>query len=173
MMTNRIKVASLSLSAAALITLVVSEGFSPSATIPVQGDRPTVGFGSTYHANGKPVKLGDKLTPVQALKTTQAHVANDEVRFKESLPGVEMTQGEYDLYINWVYQYGIGRWRESAMRSYLLKGRHLEACNALLLPEYRTVGGFDCSTPGNKRCMGVWTRAQERHQLCIQEQSHD
>ena len=26
---------------------------------------------------------------------------------------------------------------------------------------------FDCSTPGNKVCRGVWTRQLERHQKCM------
>jgi len=166
---KRIGVASLSMSAAALVTLVVSEWFTPVATIPVKGDRPTVGFGSTYHIDGTPVKLGDTMTPVQALKTAQAHISADEQQFRDSLPGVEMTQEEYDNYIDWVYQYGIGRWINSPMRKSLLSGDHAAACDALLLPQYRTVAGYDCSTPGNKRCYGVWTRAQKRHAICISQ----
>ena len=169
-MRNRIGVAGLSLSAAAFITLIVSEGFSPTATVPVQGDRPTVGFGSTYHPNGNQVKLGETITPIKGLQTAQSHISADEERFRNSLSGVELTQGEYDLYIDWVYQYGIGRWIASPMRTHLHDGEYVQACDALLLPQYQTVAGYDCSTPGNKRCYGVWTRAQDRHQRCIDSQ---
>ena len=158
-MANRIKVAGLSLSAVAFITLIVSEGFSPTATVPVQGDRPTVGFGSTYHQDGSAVKMGETISPVNGLQTAQAHISKDEVRFRQSLLSVELTQAEYDLYIDWVYQYGIGRWLASPMRQRL--------SDALLLPQYRTVAGYDCSTAGNKRCYGVWVRAQDRHRRCI------
>lgn len=166
-MNRRTGIAGLSLSAAAFIALVISEGFSPSATVPVKGDRPTVGFGSTYHADGSPVELGEKITPINALKTAKAHISKDEQRFRDSLPGATLSQAEYDLYIDWTYQYGIGRWRTSPMRQHLIDGEYKLACEALLLPKYRTVAGFDCSTPGNKRCMGVWTRAKERHQRCL------
>jgi lysozyme len=166
-MANRIKVAGLSLSAVAFITLIVSEGFSPTATVPVKGDRPTVGFGSTYHQDGSAVKMGETISPVKGLQTAQAHISKDEVRFRQSLLSAELTQAEYDLYIDWVYQYGIGRWLASPMRQRLIDGEYRQACDALLLPQYRTVAGYDCSTAGNKRCYGVWVRAQSRHRRCI------
>ncbi|WP_137225365.1 lysozyme [Shewanella sp. MEBiC00475] len=166
-MAKRMTVAGLSLSAAAFIGLVISEGFAPTATIPVKGDRPTVGFGSTYHANGSPVTLGESVTPVNALKIAKAHISKDETRFRKSLAGAELSQAEYDLYIDWLYQYGIGRWLKSPMRTHLLDGEYRQACDALLLLQYRTVAGYDCSTPNNKRCYGVWTRAQDRHRQCV------
>jgi lysozyme len=166
-MANRIKVAGLSLSAVAFITLIVSEGFSPTATVPVKGDRPTVGFGSTYHQDGSAVKMGETISPVKGLQTAQAHISKDEVRFRQSLLSAELTQAEYDLYIDWVYQYGIGRWLASPMRQRLIDGEYRQACDALLLPQYRTVAGYDCSTAGNKRCYGGWVRAQSRHRRCI------
>lgn len=166
-MRNKMIVTGLSLSAAAFITLITSEGFAPVATVPVQGDRPTGGFGSTYHADGRPVKLGEKFTPINALTTAKAHISKDEERFRNSLPNAELNQTSYDLYIDWVYQYGIGRWSNSPMRDHVIKGEYQQACDALLLPRYRTVAGYDCSTPGNKRCYGVWVRVQERHKRCL------
>ncbi|GGY87701.1 glycoside hydrolase family protein [Shewanella fodinae] len=167
---RRLAIGGISLSAAGFIALVVSEGWIDVASPPVQGDRPTAGFGSTYHIDGTPVKAGDKLTPVQALQTAQSHISKDEQRFRDSLPGVEMTQAEYDNYIDWVYQYGIGRWLDSPMRFSLINGNHAIACDALLLPQYQTVAGYDCSTPGNKRCYGVYTRNLKRHKTCLDAQ---
>lgn len=163
---RKMAVGGLSLSAAGFIALVVSEGWIDVARPPVQGDRPTAGFGSTYHIDGTPMKLGDKLTPVQALKTAQAHISADEQRFRDSLPGAEMTQVEYDVYINFVYQYGIGTWLNSSMRRNLLNGDNLKACDSLL--KYKYQDGFDCSTPNNKRCAGVWTRQLDRHAKCTE-----
>ena len=56
----RIIVAALTLSASAFVTLVVSEGYTDTATIPTKNDRPTNGFGSTFNADGSSVKLGEK-----------------------------------------------------------------------------------------------------------------
>lgn len=158
-------VAGMAISAAAFIGIVVSEGYTDKAVIPTKNDRPTNGFGSTFNADGSPVKLGESTTPVRALITAQAHISKEEQKFRDSLPGVKLYQGEYDLYMDWVYQFGIGAWIKSSMRRNLLAGDYVTACNALLL--YKYSGGYDCSTPGNRRCAGVWTRQQERNRKCL------
>lgn len=167
-MKTRIAVAALALSAAAFVGLVQHEGYSDSAIIPTHGDRPTVGFGSTFHEDGSPVKMGDRVTPPRAIIKAHAHITKDEQAFRDSLPGVALHQAEYDLYVDWVYQYGIARWRSSSMRRHLIAGEYRRACDALL--KYRYSAGYDCSMPGNKICAGVWTRQQERHAKCIAAQ---
>lgn len=164
----RVVVASLSLSAAAFIGLVMDENYTDTAVIPTKNDRPTVGFGSTFHADGSPVKMGDRTTPVRALVTAQAHISREEVIFRASLEGASLHQAEFDVYMDWVYQYGTGAWAKSSMRRLVLAGDYVGACDALL--RYRFSGGFDCSTPGNKRCAGVWTRQLERHAKCMEAQ---
>jgi hypothetical protein len=59
---NRTLIASLTITASALVGLAVHEGYCGEACIPVKGDRPTLGFGD---AQG--VKLGQKTDPVRAL----------------------------------------------------------------------------------------------------------
>jgi lysozyme len=164
----RIAVSGLSVSAALIVALAVGEGYVGEAMIPTKDDRPTVGFGSTFKADGTPVKMGDRTDPVRALMTMHAHLSREERAFRTSLPGVALTQGEYDLYMDFVYQYGTATWSSSSMRRQLLAGEYRAACDALL--KYRFAAGFDCSTPGNKRCAGVWARQQERHAKCLAEQ---
>ena len=162
-------IAGLTLSAAALFGLAVEEYYSNNAVIPTKGDRPTLGFGSTFHEDGSPVKMGDTTTPVRALVMMKAHIDKEEASFIKSLPGVELHQGEYDLYMNWVYQYGTDRWLQSSMHAFLLAGEYTNACHALL--RYKYTAGYDCSTlingKPNKRCYGVWTRQLERHKQCL------
>lgn len=167
-MRARVLVASLTLSASAFIGLVVHEGYTDKAIIPTKNDRPTVGFGSTFHENGQAVKMGETTTPVRALIKAQAHISKEEERFRASLPGVKLHQAEYDLYMDWVYQFGTGNWIKSSMHRHLLAGNYRAACDSLLL--YKFSGGYDCSTPGNKRCAGVWTRQLERHAACLAAQ---
>lgn len=170
-MKARIAVALLSLSAAGLIGLVTREGYTDRAVIPTKGDVPTVGFGSTKYPNGTAVKMGDSTDPVRALIAAGAHIGADETRFRASLPGVKLTQGEYDLYLSFVYQFGTGNWSRSSMRQHLRAGQYREACDALLL--WRRQAGRDCSLPQNwgpQGCKGVWTRQQERHAKCLAEQ---
>ena len=186
----RVAVAALTLSASAFVALVRHEGYTGKAVIPTTGDVPTVGFGSTRHEDGRAVQLGDTTTPVDALQTAIAHISKDEAAFRASLPGVALTQGEYDVYLDFVYQYGVAAWRASAMRQRLLAGQHRQACDALLgwrfITDTRPHPGwqvarrdaagravrwrFDCATPGNKTCAGVWARQQKRHADCIAAQ---
>lgn len=161
----RVLVAALSLSAAAFVGLAVKEGYTDKAIVPTQGDRPTLGFGSTFHEDGAPVKLGEATTPVRALVKAQAHLNAEETAFRASLPDVALSQAEYDVYMDFVYQYGNTTWAKSSMRTHLLEGEYEQACKALL--RYRYSAGYDCSTPGNKRCAGVWTRQQQRHAQCM------
>ena len=51
---QRRAVAALTLSAAALVGIVLHEGYTDRAVIPVKGDVPTIGFGTTSG-----VKIGD------------------------------------------------------------------------------------------------------------------
>lgn len=164
----RILVSSLSLSAAAFVGILVSENYAETAMIPTKNDRPTVGFGSTFKEDGSPVKMGDRITPVRAVQRAAAHLSREEQAFRASIPGVALHPAEYDLYMDWVYQYGTGAWSKSSMRHELLAGRYPQACSAILL--YKKSGGYDCSIPGNRICAGVWTRQLERHQKCMEAQ---
>lgn len=186
----RIVVAALSLSAAGFIGIVTSEGYTDKAVVPTKNDNCTVGFGSTFNEDGTPVKCTDTTTPVRALIKAQAHISREEAVFRASLPSVALHQAEYDLYMDWVYQYGTGAWGGSSMRQRLLAADYIGACNALLSYKYLTSGNptpgwepyqfnasgkptrwrFDCSTPGNKVCRGVWTRQLERHAKCVAAQ---
>lgn len=162
----RIAAAGLALSASAFVATLTAEDYTATAVVPTKNDRPTVGFGSTFREDGAPVRMGDSITPVRAVQRAAAHMAKEEVQFRASIPGVELHQAEYDLYMDWVYQYGTGAWRASTMRRELLAGRYPEACAALLL--YKRSGGYDCSIPGNKVCAGVWSRQIARHKKCME-----
>lgn len=161
----RIAVGGLSLSMAAFVGIVMSEGYTDKAIIPTKNDVPTVGFGSTVYEDGKRVQMGDTIRPQRAVALAAAHIGKDEQAFRASLPNVALHQAEYDLYLDWAYQYGTGAWLKSSMRRELIAGNYVAACNALLA--YRFSGGFDCSTPGNRVCAGVWTRQQKRHADCM------
>jgi lysozyme len=168
MSKTRIAVATLTISAAAFVTWQVSEGFSDAAIVPTKGDVPTIGHGSTRYENGEPVRIGDKITPERAEVLARNLMSQDEKKFVQSLPGAYLYQAEYDTYLDFVGQYGIGNWRASSMRREVLAGNYVAACKALL--RYKYAAKYDCSTPGNKRCYGVWTRQLERHNNCMEAQ---
>ena len=165
----RVSVAALTLSAAGFATWQASEGFTATAVIPTRGDVPTIGHGSTRYEDGTPVRLSDApITRERAQQLARNLHSEEEARFKASLPGVSLYPGEYDLYLDFVGQYGIGNWRTSSMRRHLLAGEYVRACQAL--PAWRFQNGRDCRLPQNwgpKGCKGVWTRQQKRHADCM------
>ncbi|KWV82526.1 endolysin [Pseudomonas phage UFJF_PfDIW6] len=165
---QRIAVAALSLSAAGFATWQASEGYTQVAVIPTKGDVPTIGHGSTRYEDGQPVRIGDTITPARAEVLARNLNSQAEKQFAASLPGVKLYQAEFDLYMDFVGQYGIGTWLKGSPRRDLLAGNYAQACNDLL--KYRYAAGFDCSTPGNKRCAGVWARQLERHAKCMAAQ---
>ena len=166
----RVSVAALTLSAAGFATWQASEGFTATAVIPTRGDVPTIGHGSTRYEDGTPVRLGDApITRQRAQQLARNLHSEEEARFKASLPGVYLYQGEYDLYQDWVGQFGIGNWRKpQSPRTWLMQGDYVGACNALLT--WRFQAGRDCRLPENwgpQGCKGVWTRQQKRHADCM------
>ena len=176
----RALVATLTLSAAGFASWQASEGDGPTTVrqdgvvlhhpyVPTQGDVPTIGNGSTRYEDGTAVRLTDPpITRQRAEQLARNLHSEEEARFKASLPGVLLYQGEFDLYMDFVGQYGIGNWRTSSMRRHLLAGDYLRACQAL--PQWRFQAGRDCRLPQNwgpKGCKGVWTRQQKRHADCM------
>lgn len=166
---QRIAVVALTLSAAAFGAWKASEGYTDHAVIPVQGDRPTIGHGSTFYEDGRPVRLGDTITPRRAETLARNLLSADEKRLAASLPGVELLQGEFDLYMQHIGHHGIGNWyKPKSPRTWLLRGDYAGACEAI--KNWRFVAGYDCSTVidgrRNRRCWGVWLRVRDRSEQC-------
>lgn len=173
---TRVAIAALSVSAAGLLATLGAEGFRASPYVPTKGDVPTIGYGSTVYEDGTRVTLADlPVTKDRALQLVRNHKSKDEAMFKDSLPGVLLHQAEYDLYLDFTYQFGIGNWRVSSMRTHLLAGNYPQACHALLAYRFQGKGQNrrDCSKPENwgpKGCKGVWTRQQKRFNDCMEVQ---
>ena len=71
----RTTVAALVLSAAGFAGLAINEGYTDRAIIPVPGDVPTVGLGSTIKEDGSRVQMGDTITPPKAIRLAVSHIA--------------------------------------------------------------------------------------------------
>jgi lysozyme len=124
--TNRVKAGALAFSATALITLAVNEGFSDHAYIPVKGDVPTIGYGTT-----EGVKLGDRTTPIEALKALNRDVATYENDIKKCIK-VPISQNEFDAYVDFAYNVGPGAFCHSTLVRLLNAGQYTNACKELL-----------------------------------------
>lgn len=125
----------------------------------------TIGIGSTQYENGTKVKMTDKpISKERAIEISKVHVSKDEAMFKKSLQGVKLSQTEYDVYLDFMYQFGQSTWANSSMRKLLIVGKHKQACERLLL--YKYVAKKDCSIRKNN-CYGVWTRQLDRYNKCL------
>ncbi|MGB9040773.1 MAG: lysozyme [Acinetobacter calcoaceticus] len=170
-MSNKTKIAVvlIAASAAFFVPLKNKEGYTAKPVIPVAGDVPTQGHGTTVKPNGQKVKMTDPaISRDTADKWLRYHVGKDEAFLKKSLPNVKLTQTEYEVYLDFIYQYGQSAWSGSSMRRLLLANKPRQACDALL--KWKYVAKRDCSIRKNN-CYGVWTRQLERHQKCVGENS--
>lgn len=162
----RVAIGALALSAAGLVGLALEEHYTDRAVIPVSGDVPTVGFGSTKREDGSPVQMGDTTTPPKALARTLAHIQKDEAGLKQCVTA-PLSQAEYDILVKFSYQYGPGATCKSTLVKLINQGRYAEACEQYA--RWTFVAGRDCAAPGSG-CRGVVIRANERRDKCMEAQ---
>lgn len=150
------------LSAAALVGLTFYEGYSDKAVIPVKGDVPTIGFGTTGG-----VKMGDRTTPPQALLRALQDIQKFEGALKDCVK-VPLAQYEYDTYVTFSYNIGSSAFCRSTLVRKLNALDYDGACKELLKWTY--FQGKNCALPENSRlCGGLATRRQAEYKQCIGE----
>ena len=150
-MFKRQEIATLTLSAATLVAILLHEGYRENAYIPVAGDVPTIGFGTT-----KDVKLGDRITPELAVARAHRDVQLFEGAIKSCVT-VPLTQYEYDAYTSLAYNIGSGAFCRSTLVRILNEGRYEEACQQIL--RWDKFQG--------KPLAGLTKRRQEEYRKCI------
>lgn len=159
MIKPRTTIAALSLSAAALVGIVAHEGYSDKAIIPVSGDVPTIGFGTT---DG--VKMGDTITPPKALARALTDVQKYEGAIKQCVK-VPLRQHEYDAYASLAYNIGPTAFCKSSLVRKLNTEDYPGACNEILRWTYYQ--GKNCAAPENARlCGGLAKRRQDEYAQC-------
>jgi lysozyme len=117
---------SLYLSAAVLVGIALEEGFTSKAVIPVPGDVPTIGFGTT-----EGVKRGDTITPERALM----RLLQDADKFSEGVKrcaNVPLFQYEFDAYVSLSYNIGTGAFCNSTLVKKLKTYDYEGACKEIL-----------------------------------------
>lgn len=166
---TKISVILLAASAAFFTSLINYEGFS-SKPYNDSGKVATIGIGSTKYEDGTRVKLTDKpISKERAVKISKVHISKDEVAFRKSLAGVKLSQTEYDLYLDFMYQFGQSGWSDSTVRKLLIQNKHRQACVALLEWRKVRINGVkrDCRIRSNN-CYGVYKRQVERYRKCVE-----
>jgi lysozyme len=124
--------AALVLSASTLVGIAVSESYTDTTIIPVPGDVPTYGFGTTTHADGTPLKMGEKTTPPRALVSLLRDAGKFSLAVKRCAP-VPMYQYEFSSYVRVAYNIGVAAFCNSTMVKKLLAFDYEGACKGILL----------------------------------------
>jgi lysozyme len=148
---KRQDVAAITLSATALVAILFHEGYRENAYIPVAGDVPTIGYGTT-----KGVKLGDKTDPLSALSVAHRDIKGFEGAIKSCVK-VPLYQWEYDAYTSLAYNIGSGAFCRSTLVRLLNQERYEEACRQILRWDH-----FQ-----GKPLAGLTKRRNEEYRKCI------
>ncbi|MAK91986.1 MAG: glycoside hydrolase family 24 [Oleibacter sp.] len=163
MKISRRSVAAIGISASALVSLVMNEGYTDKAVIPVKGDVPTIGFGTTTREDGTPVQMGDTITPQVALSRALTDVQRFEGALKQCVE-VPLSQHEYDAYVSFSYNVGSSAFCSSTLVKKLNQLDYSGACKELLRWVY--VSGRDCRLK-ESGCAGLVTRRQHEYDMCM------
>jgi len=147
---NRTQLSGLVLSASALVSIALHEGYRSEAYTPVKGDVATIGFGTTEN-----VKAGDTITVERAL----AKLLNDTNKFSGAVKQcvtVPLTQYEYDSYVSLSYNIGPNNFCKSTLVKKLEAYDYDGACKEILKWD---------KFKGNP-LPGLTKRRQEEYKLC-------
>ena len=147
---SRKDIAAISLSASALVAIALHEGYKENAYVPLAGDVPTIGFGTTTG-----VKLGDKTSPEKALQAALRDIQKFEGALKQCVK-VPLSQGEYDVYISLSYNIGSSSFCRSTLVKKLNQQDYQGACQEIL--RWDQFKG--------KRLPGLTKRRQEEYLKC-------
>lgn len=148
---RRLVVGALSLSAAGLVGIAGYEGYSDEAYIPVPGDVPTIGYGSTAG-----VQMGDTITPPKALERLVRDVGVAESAIGRCVK-VPLYQHEYDAFASLAYNIGSEAFCSSTLVKKLNSGDYEGACQELKRWVY--VDG--------RRVQGLVNRREAEFRLCM------
>ena len=122
---GRIVVGLISLTAAGIVGIWKWEDYRSEAYIPVPGDVPTLGVGTT-----EGVKMGDKTTFPKAIERSLKDVEKFEGALRRCVT-VPLHQHEYDAYVSFMYNVGEGAFCSSTLVRRLNSGDYEGACAAL------------------------------------------
>jgi lysozyme len=113
------------LAASTLFGIAMHEGYKGEAYVPVAGDVPTIGFGSTGG-----VKMGDKTDPVRALQRLLDEVDSVYAQGVRNCITVPMYQHEFSASVSLTYNIGVKAFCGSTVAKRFNTGDYAGACAA-------------------------------------------
>ena len=146
----RVAAASLVITASTLIGIATHEGYVGSTYLDAVGV-PTIGFGET-----KNVKTGQKTDPVRALIQLNESI-DEHAKGMILCIKVPLSQNEFDAYLSFTYNVGVGAFCRSTMVKKLNAMDYEGACKELLKWVYA----------GAKPLPGLVKRREQEYKQCL------
>ena len=154
----RSAVSVLVLAASTLVGIAAHEGYKDEAYIPVPGDVPTIGFGST-----KGVKIGDKTTPVRSMMRLLDEIDSVYAQGVRNCVKVPLYPHEFGAFVSLAYNVGVPTFCQKTkpgkpdnLIDLINKGKYSEACER--------IEAFNKS--GGKVYAGLVKRRAEERKIC-------
>lgn len=122
----RYPVAAVVLAASTVIGIAEYEDYRETAYIPVPGDVPTIGYGSTAG-----VKLGDRITPARALRRLGEEAESVYATGVRKCVTVPLTPGEFGAFVSLTYNIGVPAFCGSTLVRKLNAGDYAGACREI------------------------------------------
>ena len=157
----------LTVSVMAIAGVLGYEGFREGAYVPVKGDVPTIGYGTTTRPDGSRVRLGDTITEPEARARATADIHDTyAMGIKQCLGETPLYQYEFDALVDAAYNMGVGAVCKSGMVRSFKAGNYQAGCEYIL--KYRFSQGRDCFLPENaKVCGGIKKRREYEYRMCM------
>ena len=182
-MKHRVPADTLKLTAAILSAWAGYEGLSLVPYVPVAGDVPTIGRGATHYEDGTRVTMADP--PITRARADALALNLLEKQYavctRKALGETLVHLVEFERAVDFAGQFGCTAFANSQMVRRMRQGDYYGACQAYI--SYRFITDdkpgpgwvqykpgrwkYDCATPGNKVCRGVWARQLDRYMACM------
>lgn len=101
----------------------------------------TIGWGSTFYANGKPVKEGDRLLNRECADDLLEHTLKIFANQVNNLVKVTLNQNQFDALVSFVFNIGVNGFAESTLLRKLNAGDYKGAAAQFALWRNITVNG--------------------------------
>lgn len=125
--STRQSVGGLGIGAALLVSVLMYEGYTDKAVIPVPGDVPTIGVGRT-----EGVRMGDKTEPVREMMMLLKNLDKYGNGIKACI-NVPLYQYELDAFVSLAYNIGINAFCNSTLVKKLNAGDYSGACEQIII----------------------------------------
>lgn len=125
--STRQSVGGLGIGAALLVSVMMYEGYTDKAVIPVPGDVPTIGVGRT-----EGVHMGDKTEPVREMMLLLKNLDKYGNGIKACI-NVPLYQYELDAFVSLAYNIGINAFCNSTLVKKLNAGDYSGACEQIII----------------------------------------